>query len=74
MNNVTIMEHMMKQLKHVYAIQDIMEQHVITNIVNGMTIIMDFVLVNMQEYVMIQHFNVIVMSLLASFQLEQIVQ
>lgn len=50
-----------------------MEQHVITNIVNGMTIIMDFVLVNMQEYVMIQHFNVIVMSLLASFQLEQIV-
>ena len=73
MINVIIMVYMMNKIKFVYVIQDIMEQHVITNIVNGMTIIMAFVQEKVQEYVMIQHFNVTVMKLQISFQLDQTV-
>ena len=73
MINVIIMVYMTNKIKFVYVIQDIMEQHVITNIVNGMTIIMAFVQEKVQEYVMIQHFNVTVMKLQISFQLDQTV-
>lgn len=73
MITVIIMVYMMNKIKFVYVIQDIMEQHVITNIVNGMTIIMAFVQEKVQEYVMIQHSNVTVMKLQISFQLDQTV-